>query len=127
YRKDIEHTPYLAHLVGVATLVYDHGGDEDAVIAALLHDVLEDVSLQKAGEIKERFGKKVLEIVEGVSEPKDPEKSETENLSWRQRKEKYLENLETDLEESLLVCAADKYHNWSNFIAGYKKHGEELT
>src|SRR5690606_10260559 len=57
----------------------------------------------------------------------DPEKSETENLSWRQRKEKYLENLETDLEESLLVCAADKYHNWSNYIEGYKKHGDKLS
>jgi (p)ppGpp synthase/HD superfamily hydrolase len=127
YRKDVERTPYLAHLVSVALLVHDHGGDEDVVIAALLHDVLEDVSLDKASEIQKLFGKKVLEIVKGVSEPKDPEKSDEENLPWRTRKEKYLANLESDSEESLLVCAADKYHNWSSFIDSYKNHGEQLN
>src|SRR5262245_36252744 len=34
--------PYLSHLLGVASLVLEHGGDEDQAIAGLLHDVLED-------------------------------------------------------------------------------------
>ncbi len=36
--------PYITHPVAVATLVQRYGGNEDQVIAALLHDVLEDVS-----------------------------------------------------------------------------------
>ncbi len=35
-------TPYIAHLMGVASLVLEFGGDEDLAIAALLHDVVED-------------------------------------------------------------------------------------
>ena len=35
-------TPYIAHLMGVASLVLEYGGDEDMAIAALLHDVVED-------------------------------------------------------------------------------------
>src|SRR3981189_3588229 len=34
--------PYLSHLMAVASLVLDGGGDEDMAIAALLHDVVED-------------------------------------------------------------------------------------
>ena len=34
--------PYIAHLLGVAALVIDHGGDEDQAMAALLHDAIED-------------------------------------------------------------------------------------
>jgi (p)ppGpp synthase/HD superfamily hydrolase len=34
--------PYIAHLMGVASLVLEAGGDEDLAIAALLHDVVED-------------------------------------------------------------------------------------
>jgi len=35
-------TPYIAHLMGVASLALEYGGDEDMAIAALLHDVVED-------------------------------------------------------------------------------------
>ena len=34
--------PYVAHLIGVASIVLEHGGDEDQAIGALLHDALED-------------------------------------------------------------------------------------
>jgi GTP pyrophosphokinase len=34
--------PYIAHLMGMASLVLEAGGDEDLAIAALLHDVVED-------------------------------------------------------------------------------------
>src|SRR5207244_13103874 len=40
-RKGTER-PYIGHLLGVASIVIEHGGDEDAVIAALLHDAVED-------------------------------------------------------------------------------------
>jgi hypothetical protein len=41
FRKGTQ-IPYLAHLLSVAGLVLDYGGDEDQAIASLLHDALED-------------------------------------------------------------------------------------
>ena len=40
--------PYVSHPLQVAGLVLEHGGDEEAAIAALLHDVLEDTDVPKA-------------------------------------------------------------------------------
>ena len=49
--------PYLAHLLAVSALVLEHGGDETAAVAALLHDVVEDGGGERAlAEIGERFG-----------------------------------------------------------------------
>lgn len=42
--------PYLAHLMSVASLVLENGGDEDMAIAALLHDAVEDQGGRKTQE-----------------------------------------------------------------------------
>ena len=57
--------PYISHVIGVASLVLEVGGDEDLAIAALLHDVVEDcggASMLK--EVRRRFGKRVAHVVE---------------------------------------------------------------
>src|SRR5512135_2411954 len=51
--------PYLGHLLAVAALVADHGGDEDQIIAALLHDYLEDVEGSAESALEQRFGARV--------------------------------------------------------------------
>ena len=84
-RKGTER-PYLAHLLGVASIVLEHGGDEDAAIAALLHDAVEDQGGRpRLGEIRRKFGARVARIVDGCTDaytvPKPP---------WRERKLKYL-------------------------------------
>lgn len=57
--------PYLAHLMSVAALVLEDGGDEDEAIAALLHDALEDHPEKTSREeIRRRFGERVASIVE---------------------------------------------------------------
>lgn len=55
--------PYVSHLMGVATLVLEDGGDEDEAIAALLHDSVEDRQVDPA-EIERRFGARVRGVVE---------------------------------------------------------------
>jgi hypothetical protein len=60
--------PYVAHPMGVASLALDFGADEDQAIAALLHDVLEDGGPQFAPVIGERFGRRVLALVEGCTD-----------------------------------------------------------
>ena len=75
YRKDTLKTPFIIHPVGVMFILDKYTKDEDVLIAGLFHDVLEDVKLpykEKEELIRSNFGEKVLAIVQGVSENKDP-------------------------------------------------------
>jgi (p)ppGpp synthase/HD superfamily hydrolase len=112
--------PYIAHLMGVAALVLEFGGDEDMAIAALLHDVVEDCGgAPMLKEIKRRFGSRVAKIVDGCTDsdacPKPP---------WRERKEAYIHHLKTADAETRLVSAADKLHNVRAIVADYREVGE---
>lgn len=77
--------PYISHLLSVAALVLEDGGDEDEAIAALLHDAIEDQGGAKTREeIREKFGERVTYIVNACSEteilPKPLGKSEKTNI-----------------------------------------------
>lgn len=101
--------PYLSHLLGVASLVLEQGGDEDQAIAGLLHDVLEDADPEHASAIREGFGERVLAIVEARTDG-TPDAA-GKKAPWRERKEAYLGHLETTDDDALLVSACDKLHN----------------
>ncbi len=101
--------PYVAHPMGVASLALDFGADEDQAIAALLHDVLEDGGPQYAPVIKERFGERVLAIVEGCTDGV-PDAS-GQKAEWGERKRAYLEHLARAPDDVLLVSGSDKLHN----------------
>src|SRR5271165_4047716 len=61
--------PYLSHLMAVASLVLEAGGDEDMAIAALLHDVVEDCGgLPRLREVRKQFGPRVANMVEGCTD-----------------------------------------------------------
>lgn len=61
--------PYFSHLMSVAALVMEDGGDEDEAIAALLHDALEDCADRVSGEELERdYGPTVGHLVEGCTD-----------------------------------------------------------
>ena len=114
--------PYIAHLMGVASLALEYGGDEDLAIAALLHDVVEDcggVAMLK--EVKRRFGSRVAKIVDGCTdsygEPKAP---------WRDRKENYLRHLKSADAGTRLVSAADKLNNVRSILSDYRDVGESI-
>jgi GTP pyrophosphokinase len=100
-------TPYVAHLLSVAALVIEDGGDEDQAIAGLLHDAVEDQGGRETMDaIRRRFGDRVAAIVHGCTDtyesPKPP---------WRQRKEAYLAHLAAASPEVRRVSLADKLHN----------------
>ena len=112
--------PYIAHLMGVASLVLEFGGDEDLVIAALLHDVVEDCGgAPMLKEVRRRFGPRVAKIVDGCTDsdtyPKPP---------WRERKETYIRHLKTSDAETRLVSAADKLNNVRSILSDYRDVGE---
>jgi len=103
--------PYVAHVIGVASLVLEHGGDEDTAIAALLHDAPEDQGGRAMlAQVRARFGERVAGIVEGCTDTFEQPKPE-----WRTRKTKYLAHLAdarggADV-ATCTVSAADKLHN----------------
>ena len=104
--------PYLAHVVGVAALVMEFGGNEDETIAGLLHDTIEDGGDPTAirARILDAFGPRVLEIVEAMTDAA-PEAGEVKP-PWRERKEAYIAHLaETDDAGVHRVCMADKLYN----------------
>lgn len=115
--------PYLSHLLGVSSLVIEYGGDEDQAIAGLLHDVLEDCGAQHAGPIRERFGERVLRIVEACTDG-TPDATGHKG-PWRERKQAYLERLATVADDALLVSACDKLHN-ARAIAGDLASGQDV-
>jgi (p)ppGpp synthase/HD superfamily hydrolase len=114
--------PYIAHLMGVASLVLEFGGDEDMAIAALLHDVVEDCGgAPMLAEVRRKFGKRVAKIVDGCTDS-----DQTPKPPWRERKETYLRHLKTAGAETRLVSAADKLNNVRSIISDYREVGEKI-
>lgn len=113
--------PYVAHLLAVAAIVLEHGGDEDQACAALLHDAVEDGGAHWEAVIRDRFGPRVAAIVRACTDadvqPKPP---------WRARKEAYLAHLEHAGEDAMLVSAADKLHNARAIGADVRAHGQDV-
>jgi (p)ppGpp synthase/HD superfamily hydrolase len=115
--------PYVSHLLAVASVVLDYGGDEHEAIAALLHDSVEDRGVDPE-DIRRRFGDRVANIVVACSDSveKDPNKK----ADWRLRKETYLRHLETAPSPVLLVSAADKLHNARSIIKDFMDVGQKI-
>ncbi len=95
--------PYVAHLLGVASLVLEDGGTEDEAIAALLHDAVEDQGgASTLRRIEQLFGREVAHIVAACSDtdvvPKPP---------WHERREAYIAHLATARPSVLRVSLAD--------------------
>ena len=123
YRKGTD-IPYVSHLYAVASIVMESGGDDDEVIAALLHDAVEDQGgMERLKEIQQNFGGCVADIVRGCSEmyttPKPP---------WKERKERYIDKIKDPGTSSsvVLVSCADKLHNARTILADYREEGDRL-
>jgi (p)ppGpp synthase/HD superfamily hydrolase len=119
--------PYVAHLLGVAAIVLEHGGDEDEAIAALLHDALEDQRHKMSqGEIRARFGETVEAIVEACTDGDPAEQRDRDPVKWRVRKEKYIADIPQKPAGAILVSMADKLHNARSILEDYRIMGDAL-
>lgn len=80
-RKDSERSPYINHPIEVVQLLWEVGGvrDVDVLLAAVLHDTIEDTDTRPE-EINGRFGEKVLSLVMEVTDDKDLPKGERKRL-----------------------------------------------
>jgi len=115
--------PYVAHLLGVCSLVLEHGGNEDEAIAALLHDAAEDHGGERQlAEIERRFGPSVAQIVRDCSDVLVEEGQP--KGSWLPRKQHYVAHLAeiaTERPSSALVSAADKLYNLRSIDADLRR------
>ena len=114
--------PYIGHLLGVASIVIEYGGDEDMAIGALLHDAVEDQGgLPRLREIRKKFGKRVAHIVDGCTdaytEPKSP---------WLERKRAYIARLASENADVRLVSAADKLSNARETLYEVRVYGDSV-
>jgi len=123
-RKGPEEIPYISHLLGVASLVIEAGGDEDMAIAALLHDAVEDQGgYETLDKIREKFGERVAHIVEGCTD----DFTGHNRTPWCERKTRYIKHLREDAdEETRIVSLADKVHNARTILLDFIEHGDSV-
>jgi (p)ppGpp synthase/HD superfamily hydrolase len=116
--------PYVGHLLGVAAIVIQHGGGEDEVIAALLHDAVEDQGgLPRLDEIREKFGERVARVVDGCT---DSYEVSGEKRAWLARKRAYIAKVAHESADVQLVSAADKLANAREILADYRVEGDAV-
>jgi RelA/SpoT family (p)ppGpp synthetase len=100
--------PYITHPVAVACILADMHLDAESIMAALLHDVVEDTRIS-IEEIAEKFGSKVAELVEGVTKLtkiRFETKAEAQAENFRKMMLAMVEDIRV-----ILIKLADRYHN----------------
>ena len=118
--------PYISHLLSVAGLVLESGGDEDLAIAGLLHDAVEDAEDISGEEmsvlIRSEFGDRVADIVDGCSDAKSS--TGGSKPPWKSRKKAYIKHLSSASIDVLRVSIADKVHNARSIATDQDRFGE---
>ena len=118
--------PYISHSVAVGMIISQYTNKEAAIVAGILHDILEDVDPAIYSEIDMRrdFGDEITDIVKDVSEPKTADQPK---LPWKDRKQSYLKRLSNSYYiEAYIVATADKIHNLTDILKDYDQFGDKI-
>ncbi|MBQ3275763.1 MAG: HD domain-containing protein, partial [Oscillospiraceae bacterium] len=113
-------TPYVTHCVAAAKICAEMGLDEDSIVAALLHDCIEDTALTHE-DIARQFGTDVADIVEGVTK--------LTRVQFTSHEDEQMENLRKMLMAMakdirvILIKIADRLHNMRTmeYMAAHKQ------
>ena len=100
--------PYITHPVAVANILADMHMDSESLMAAMLHDVIEDTGVTKP-QLARRFGKAVAELVDGVSKL-----SEIESASKAEQQAENFQKMTLAMAKDIrvvIVKLADRLHN----------------
>jgi len=112
--------PYFSHLMAVAAIVIDYGGNENEAVAALLHDAIEDQGGEATRKmIYECLGETVGKIVDDCTDT-----DKTPKPPWKERKAAYIEHAKTINDSARIVAAADKLHNIRATIEDFRQQGD---
>ena len=119
-----ENTPYILHPLEAAAVAAELTKDEDILIAAVLHDTVEDTDTS-IDEVRERFGDRVAELVESETENKREDLPPEE--TWEIRKKESLEHLKNSTDPAVkILWLADKVSNVRTLYRLYQKEGDAL-
>ena len=107
-QRRVSGVPYILHPTSVACIIVDLGMDTDSVVAALLHDVVEDTPVTLE-EVEQMFGKDVANLVSGVTK--------ISKIAYTSREERQAENVRkmliamSDDIRVIIIKLADRLHN----------------
>lgn len=111
-------SPYIAHPVEVARLLYEAGFRQTVIAAGLLHDVMEDCGVSVA-ELEERFGAEVVALVATLTADESVE-------GYAAGKDQHRAAVRWGGSPATAIYAADKLANLRSLSAAYREHGERL-
>lgn len=117
-RRKTSGIPYIYHPLAVAKILMKHHCAEELVIAAVLHDTIEDTAVT-ADDLVHHFGSRVASLVESVSEP-------DKSASWEARKQHTIAFLEDASSDILLIACADKLDNACSLYDEWLEQGESI-
>jgi len=108
--------PYIVHPLQVARILIESECPDHVVIAGILHDTVEDTPVT-LDDIRQTFGKEIMDLVKAVSEP---DKSDP----WELRKQHTIASLKTGTPDVLFVSLADKLDNIRAIKEDHEKIGD---
>ncbi len=109
--------PYILHPLEAAAIVSRLTDDKDLIIAALLHDTIEDTKITYE-DIKKEFGERIANLVKNESEDK--------SKTWHERKSYTLNTLKNAPLEIKIITMGDKLSNMRSMASDYQKIGDLL-
>ena len=116
--------PYILHPMEVASIIGTMTTDEDVMIAGLLHDTIEDCSVDPR-VIKEKFGPRVSALVQSETEDRLADRPPVE--TWQARKEESLLMLEHTKDRDVkILWLGDKLSNMRSFYRQYLQQGDAM-
>lgn len=115
--------PYIEHAIETSKIAAMMTDDEDVIIAALLHDVIEDTD-RTAADIEKHFGSRVASLVTLESENKRRDRSA--ESTWLIRKQETIDHLKTAGHDVKLIALADKLSNMRLSLVRHRTEGDDM-
>ena len=115
--------PYIVHPLEAVEIVSTITPDQELLAAAALHDTVEDTSVTEA-RIREAFGDRIADLVASESDVFPEGQSEEE--SWRSRKQAAIDRLARASHDAKVVALGDKLSNMRAIARDYALRGDEL-
>lgn len=115
--------PYIVHPLEALAIAASITNDQEILAAAVLHDTIEDTTVT-IDDLKREFGQRVTDLV--VSETDFDEAPNGRKLTWRERKQRDIDNLKKISRDAKIVAIGDKLSNMRAIARDYKVKGDEL-
>lgn len=123
-KRKMNGTPYILHPMEVAAIVATLTSDESAIMAGLLHDVIEDTGVSPE-ELAQRFGEDTAMLV--MSETEDKRRDLPAESTWKIRKEESLAFLKNAQDERIkILWLSDKLSNMRSLYRGVREEGDKV-